>query len=221
MRLLLVEDDPTLGPSLRQELNEAGFAVDIAEDGIQGEYLGSTQPYALVVLDLGLPGCSGLEVLERWRTANNRVPVLILSARDAWHERVDGFRAGADDYLGKPFHSSELVARVLAIVKRSYGKAPSVISGAGLQLDEDAQAVRVAGDHVERLSSIEFRLLRTFMLNPGKILSKSDLLDHVYGVDSDPDSNVVEVYVARLRIKIGKDRIRTQRNQGYVFGGEP
>lgn len=221
MRLLLIEDDPMLGPSLRQALVAAGFVVDLAEDGTRGEYLGSTEPYALAVLDLGLPGLPGLRVLERWRAAGNNIPVLILSARDTWHERVDGFKAGADDYLGKPFHAEELVARVLAIVKRSNGKAPAVITGEGLQLDEESQAVHCADGRVVRLSATEFRILRTFMLNPGRILSKSDLLDHIYGLDSDPESNIVEVYIARLRGKVGKEMILTRRNQGYVFGGMP
>ena len=221
MRLLLVEDDPTLGPSLRAELAAAGFAVDLAEDGETGEFLGSTEAYALVVLDLGLPGLPGLEVLARWRAAGNQVPVLILTARDAWHERVDGFNVGADDYLGKPFNARELIARVMAILKRSYGKAPGAIVEGGVLLDEDRQTVCVDGKPPEKLSSTEFRILRTLMLHPGKVFSKPDILEHVYGADNDPDSNIVEVYIARLRSKIGKDRIRTRRNQGYIFWGAP
>jgi two-component system, OmpR family, response regulator len=221
MRLLLVEDDPTLGPSLRQELGAAGFIVDLADDGRVAEYLGATETYALVVLDLGLPGLSGLEILGRWRAAGNRVPVLILTARNTWHERVDGFKAGADDYLGKPFHAIELVARVLAIIKRSVGQAPGVLVESGLTLDEERQMVRVVGEQEQQLSATEFRILRTFMLHPDKILSKADLMEQIYGAERDPDSNVVEVYIARLRGKIGKHRIRTRRNQGYVFGAAP
>ena len=221
MRLLLVEDDPELGPSLKHELEQQGFAVDLAEDGRTGEYLGATEPYDIVVLDLGLPEMPGLEVLRRWREARITVPVLILTARDSWSERIIGFKAGADDYLGKPFHAEELVARVLAIIKRSHGLPPSGIEVAGLSLDEDKQTVTVDGDRLVSLSSTEFRILRALMLHPGKVLSKSHLMEHIYGVEFDTESNVIEVYIGKLRSKLGGRRISTRKGQGYVLESAP
>jgi len=180
--------------------------------------MGATASYDLVVLDLGLPGMSGLEVLARWRAAGNDVPVLILTARDAWHERVDGFKAGADDYLGKPFHTEELVLRLRALAKRRHGHAPSVMRSQGLTLDEEHQAVTGADGKQISLTAIEYRLLQSFMLHPGKTLSKTQLAETVYESDMDPDSNVIEVYINRLRKKIGEGLITTRRGQGYVFG---
>jgi DNA-binding response OmpR family regulator len=221
MRLLLVEDDPELGPSLKHELEQQGFAVDLAEDGRTGEFLGATEPYDIVVLDLGLPELPGLEVLRRWREARITVPVLILTARDSWSERIIGFKAGADDYLGKPFHAEELVARVLAIIKRTHGLPPSDIEVAGLSLDEDKQTVTVDGDRTVSLSSTEFRILRALMLHPGKVLSKSHLMEHIYGVEFDSESNVIEVYIGKLRAKLGGRRISTRKGQGYVLESTP
>lgn len=218
MRLLLVEDDPVLGDSLRLALTHAGFAVDVETEGQGAEFRGATEPYDLVVLDLGLPGMNGMEILKSWRSAGRTMPVLVLSARDAWHERIDGFKAGADDYLGKPFHMQELIARLLALAKRSHGHAPSPLQGAGLSLDEERQTVTIDGVRTESLTAIEFRLLRTLMLHPGKVLSKAHLMEHVYGSEGDPDSNVLEVYINRLRRKLGKDLITTRRHQGYIFG---
>ncbi len=219
MRVLLIEDEPDLRESLRQALAGAGFAVDVAADGRTGEYLGAIENYDLAVLDLGLPQISGLEVLRQWREAGIDLPVLILTARDAWHERVDGFKAGADDYLGKPFHVEELVARLLALAKRRHGHAPTPLEMHSLRLDEDRQCVVIEGVRTEFLTCAEFRLLRCFMLSPGKVLSKTQLAEHLYPSESDPDSNVIEVYVNRLRRKLGKDLIETRRGQGYVFGG--
>jgi two-component system OmpR family response regulator len=217
MRLLLIEDDLNLVQSLRRDLEQAGFAVDHSRDGVEGEFLGSEQSYDAAVLDLGLPGKPGLEVLKAWRASGNAIPVIVLTARDAWHERVDGLKAGADDYLGKPFHVEELLARIGAVIRRRAGQAGSQIEAPGLRLDEDHQALRlVDGSNVE-LTGTEFRLMRYFMLNPGKVLSKSRLTEHVYDQDFDRDSNLIEVYVRRLREKIGKERILTQRGQGYVF----
>lgn len=215
-----MEDDASLAESLRRDLAEAGFAVDLAQDGATGEFLGATEHYELAVLDLGLPSLSGLEVLRRWRKAGNRLPVLVLTARDAWHERVDGFKAGADDYLGKPFHVEELVARVMSLLKRSHGHAPGVIEGQGLSLDEENQSVRFENSGSENLTGIEFRLLRCFMLHPGKVLTKTQLAESAYGHDVEHDSNVIEVYVNRLRRKLGEGVISTRRGQGYVFGPE-
>ena len=218
MRLLLVEDDPDLSNSLTVDLERAGFAVDAAMDGEQGEFLGMTENYNIIILDLGLPKLSGLEVLRLWRQANNSVPVIILTARDAWHEKVDGFKMGADDYLGKPFHIQELLARIQALLKRLHGQVKLQLSACGVELDEERQTMVVDGQRYLELTAGEFRMLRCFMLNPGKILSKSQLNDHLYDLKSDPDSNVIEVYINRLRNKLGKDLITTRRGQGYVFG---
>jgi DNA-binding response OmpR family regulator len=174
-----------------------------------------------VILDLGLPGLSGLEVLRRWRAAGNDAPVIVLTARDAWHERVAGFKAGADDYLGKPFHVEELLARIGALQRRRGGQAgPAVVAG-NLRLDEDRQEVLLPDGATVPLTGTEFRLLRCFMLNPGRVLSKTRLTEHVYDQDFDRDSNLIEVYVRRLREKVGRDRILTRKGQGYVFQGGP
>jgi len=218
IRVLVVEDDKSLSERLRHDLTRAGFVVDHASDGKQAEFLGATENFDLVVLDLGLPGMSGLEVLKHWRAINNDVPVLILTARDAWHERIDGFKAGADDYLGKPFHVEELVLRLTALAKRRHGHAPGIVRHQGLTLDEEHQSVSNATGQRTMLTSVEFKLLRFFMLHPGKVLSKSQLGECVYETEVDRDSNVIEVYINRLRKKIGEHLIATRRGQGYVFG---
>lgn len=218
MRILLIEDDPHLSQSLRNDLAAAGFAVDLATDGEHGEFLGSCEAYDIAVLDLGLPKMPGLAVLKHWRAAQNPLPVIILTARDAWHEKVDGFKAGADDYLGKPFHVEELLVRIQAVLKRRHGLAQPMLEMFGVTLDEESQTVSVVGQGSMPLTAFEFRLLRCFMLHPGKLLTKAHLSEHVYGSDADPDSNVIEVYVNRLRRKLGKDLIATRRGQGYVFG---
>lgn len=219
MRLLLVEDDRPLADELQSVLEASGYAVDRAEDGENALYLGQSEDYNLVVLDLGLPGLEGIQVLETWRRDGRTMPVLILTARDTWREKVIGLKAGADDYLAKPFHAEELLARLSALLRRSHGRATPKIATAGLTLDEDRQYVmRADGARVE-LTGTEFRLLRYFMLNPGKLLSKTRLTEHVYDQDFDLDSNVIEVYVRRLREKLGKDSIETRRGQGYVFHG--
>ncbi len=217
MRLLLLEDDLELVAVLSKELKEAGFVVDCASDGVEGEFLGNEAPYDAIVLDLGLPGKPGLEVLISWRADGNCTPVLVLSARDAWHERVDGLKAGADDYLGKPFHLEELIARINALVRRNSGQVIRYLEAPGLRLDEDHQRVLLEDGGAIDLTGTEFRLLRYFMLNRGKILSKIRLTEHVYDQDFDRDSNVIEVYVRRLRERIGPERIVTQRGQGYMF----
>ena len=217
MRLLLIEDDPDLSRSLKVDLEHAGYAVDIAMDGEQGEFLGMTESYDIIILDLGLPKLSGLEVLRLWRQNNNSVPVIVLTARDAWHEKVDGFKAGADDYLGKPFHIQELLARIQALLKRLHGQNKLGLSINGVELNEERQTLLIDGQQLE-LTAVEFRLLRYLMLNPGKVLSKSQLSEHIYDYDSERDSNVIEVYINRLRGKLGKNLITTRRGQGYVFG---
>ena len=220
MRLLVVEDDAALCASLEQALEHAGYAVDTADNGADAEHLGDSEPYDAVVLDLGLPRRPGLEVLKHWRARGKTMPVIILTARDTWQEKVDGFKAGADDYLAKPFHFEELVARVNAIIRRRHGEPKGGIQAADLALDEERQTVTYGGKTLE-LTGTEFRLLRYFMLHPGKILSKTELTQHVYDFDSDRDSNVIEVYIRRLREKLDPDVIQTRRGQGYVFGAKP
>ncbi|MES9857700.1 MAG: response regulator transcription factor [Sedimenticola sp.] len=217
MRLLLVEDDVEQAAALEQALRRAGFAVDLADNGIDAEYLGEVTPYDAVVLDLGLPQRPGLEVLDNWRKKGLMMPVLVLTARDAWHQRVDGFKAGADDYLGKPFHVEELLVRLQALIRRSSGLTTAELQCGGLRLNEELQQVILPSDKVVDLTATEFRLLRYFMLHPGHILSKSRLTEHVYDQDFDRDSNLIEVYVRRLRERIGQERIETRRGQGYLF----
>lgn len=218
MRLLLVEDDAILGPQIRASLQRAGYAVDLSVDGLDAEGLGDIEPYDLIILDLGLPSRPGLSVLTNWRSRGNRVPVLVLTARGSWQEKVEGFKAGADDYIGKPFQIEELLARIGAVLKRSQGAAVGPLVVEGIALEETTQTVTDAhGKHFE-LTGTEYRLLRYFMLHPGQVLSKTRLAEHVYDYDGDKDSNVIEVYVNRLRQKVGNDLIQTRRGQGYIFG---
>ncbi len=217
MRLLLVEDDKELSQTLHKELEHRGFAVDIAGNGVDAEFMGDEEAYDIVILDLGLPQRSGLEVLTNWRARDNKLPVIILTARDSWHERIDGFKAGADDYLGKPFHVEELVMRIQALLRRTHDKTGQSLSCDGLQLDEEYQQLTIDMQPPLQLTGTEFRLLRYFMLNPGKVLSKTRLIEHVYDQDFDKDSNLIEVYIRRLRDKLGKQRIVTRRGQGYIF----
>jgi two-component system, OmpR family, response regulator len=219
MRLLLVEDDSLLSDSLKQDLEREGFAVDQASQGVEAEFMGDEMDYDLIVLDLGLPQRSGLEVLGNWRTKGVQTPVLILTARDAWHERVAGFKSGADDYLGKPFHVEELVLRIRALIRRSHDMLGSRLKAGGLELDEERQQVILPSQQRIELTGTEFRLLRCFLLNQGKIISKTRLTEHVYEQDFDRDSNLIEVYIRRLRDKLGKQAIETRRGQGYVFVG--
>lgn len=217
MRLLLVEDDANLVKALKKSLVKAGYAVDVAQDGVEAEFLGQEGIYTLAVLDLGLPQRNGLTVLKNWRAKGNTIPVIILTARDAWHEKVDGFKAGADDYLAKPFHIEELLARINALILRVNHQPGGILKVGDWQLDETRQQVSVANNALIELTGIEFKLLRYFMLHPGKILSKSTLTDQVYDLDSDKDSNVIEVYVNHLRKKLGKHHFETRRGQGYIF----
>jgi DNA-binding response OmpR family regulator len=220
LRLLLVEDDRLLAESLQQQLARQGYAVDWADNGVDGELMGDLEPYDIAVLDLGLPQRSGLEVLKNWRQKDNRMPVIVLTARDAWHERVEGFKAGADDYLGKPFHVEELSVRIQALIRRSHDIPGGYLKNGGLILDEDRQQVILPVGKILDLTGTEFRLLRYFMLHPGKLLSKTRLTEHVYEQDFDLDSNLIEVYVRRLRDKLGKERILTRRGQGYIWVAE-
>ena len=227
MRLLLVEDDRQLSAELTDSLQACGFAVDRVFDGNEALFMGENEPYDIIVLDLGLPEKPGLEVLRNWREKQIDTPVLILTARDTWNEKVEGFRAGADDYLSKPFHFEELQVRLEALIRRAKGGvASAVIQAGGLKLDEATQSVeRRIGDMTERLelTGVEFRLLRYLMLQPGRIFSKSHLLEHVYDYDDEKESNVIEVFISHLRKKLGKACIRTHHGQGYSFApdGEP
>jgi DNA-binding response OmpR family regulator len=217
VRLLLVEDDSNLGPALKRALEQAGFAVDLSSDGPDAEALGEIEPYDAVVLDLGLPGRDGMSVLRHWRAHGRRMPVLILTARGTWQEKVEGFQAGADDYLAKPFHTEELLARLQAIVRRVHGRAEPVLRLDGICLDESRQVVHTEDGTEHALTGIEFRLLRYLMTHPGQVLSKARLAEHIYDFDDERDSNVIEVYIKRLRQKIGAEFIVTRRGQGYVF----
>ncbi len=221
MRLLLAEDDPDLRARLQPALERAGFAVDVADNGPDAEFLGAEVAYAAVVLDLGLPHRDGLQVLRRWREQGHALPVLILTARDAWFEKVEGFKAGADDYLGKPFHMEELVARLQALVRRGGGQEGELLRRAGLVLDETHYTVAVDGDRAQPLSRMEYRLLRLFMEHPGRVLSKARITEAIYDDNTERDSNVVEAHVRRLRRKIGEDRITTLRGRGYRLEEAP
>lgn len=219
MRLLLVEDDVVLGAQTQQALKAAGYACDWLQDGNEAIIQGTLEPYDLAILDLGLPGKSGLEVLATWRTQPVSLPVIVLTARSSWQEKVEAFNRGADDYVTKPFHLPELLARISAVHKRSVAVVNHALVMADLRLDEQTQTVW-QGDTAHVLTGTEFRLLRYLMLHPGRIFSKTELTDHVYAYDADKDSNVIEVYINRLRQKVGADRIQTKRGQGYLLVAE-
>lgn len=218
MRILLVEDDQPLALKIKAALNKAGYAVELSHDGIEAEFMGNEETFDVIVLDLGLPGRSGLEVLQHWRQGGNETPVLILTARDFWNERVDGLKAGADDYLGKPFHIEELQARLEAVIRRHHGYSENTLIYAGLTLNTDSQKLSAKGNDPVQLRGIEYRLMRLLLLNPQRILSKSEITDHIYEEDFQRDSNVVEVYVNKLRQRFGKALIETHRGQGYKLG---
>lgn len=218
MRLLLVEDHVPLADELIAGLSRQGYAVDWLADGRDALYQGQTEPYDLIILDLGLPGIPGIEVLKQWRAKGLATPVLILTARSSWAERIEGLKAGADDYLTKPFHPEELQLRVQALLRRSHGQPNQpLLESAGLQLDESRQCVTRDGADIQ-LTAAEFRLLRYFMLHPQQILSKSHLAEHLYDGETERDSNVLEVHVNHLRRKLGREVIETRRGQGYIFG---
>jgi len=214
MRLLVVEDDPDLNRQLVESLTDAGYAVDSATDGEDGRYLGETEPYDAAVLDLGLPGLDGVSVLKAWRAGGRSLPVLILTARDQWSQKVAGFDAGADDYVTKPFHTEELLARLRALLRRAAGHSSPLIEIGDLSVDTRSARAYVNGDPI-KLTSHEFRLLRYLAHHPGDVISRTELVEHIYDQDFDRDSNTIEVFVGRLRKKIGSDRIETVRGLGY------
>jgi two-component system OmpR family response regulator len=214
MKLLLVEDDPTLARTLHAALTEAGYTVDAADNGRDAQHLGEVEAYAAVLLDLGLPQIDGLSVLRRWRSAGRTMPVLILTARDQWHEKVAGIDAGADDYLAKPFHIEELLARLRALIRRASGLASPALHCGPVTLDTRSGRVSLDGQPVT-LTSHEYKLLAYLMHHAGQVVSRTELTEHLYAQDQDRDSNTIEVFVGRLRKKLPAGLIETVRGLGY------
>lgn len=217
MRVLVVEDKPALARQVAEALRAAGFAVDVAADGEEGHFLGDTEPYDAAILDLGLPKIDGATVLRRWRAGGRAMPVLILTARDSWSDKVAGLDAGGDDYLTKPFHMEELLARVRALVRRAAGRAEPILRAGAVELDTRTGRVHVAGRPVETTAQ-ESKVLSYLMHHRGRAVSRTELAEHIYGHDSERDSNTIEVFVGRLRRKLGEDAIRTHRGRGYGIG---
>ncbi|HYB11750.1 MAG TPA: response regulator transcription factor [Alphaproteobacteria bacterium] len=214
MRILAVEDDPELARQIAEALKGAGYAVDLAHDGEQAHYLGEAEAYDAVVLDLGLPVVDGITVLERWRRAGRNMPVLILTARDRWSEKVAGFDAGADDYVTKPFQMEEVLARLRALIRRAAGHASAELECGPLRLD--TRSSRVTRDGVPvKLTAQEYRLLAYLLHHRGRVVSRTELTEHLYDQDFDRDSNTIEVFIGRLRKKIGAELIQTVRGLGY------
>ena len=220
MRILVVEDELQLAEQLGRALSEAGYAVDAAADGVQGEFLGRTEGYDAVILDLGLPKMDGLTVLRQWRDAGLSMPVLILTARGSWHEKVQGIDGGADDYVAKPFQIEEVLARLRALIRRSSGQVTPELRCGLVVLDPRGARVTVDGLPV-KLTSHEFRVLSYLMHHRGRIVSQSELTEHIYSQGFDRDSNTVEVFIARLRRKLGGSIIETVRGMGYRIEAEP
>ena len=214
MRILLVEDEPALAAQLTEGIRSAGYVVDVAGNGLDGHFMGNTEPYDAVVLDIGLPQMDGITVLRKWRAAGRSMPVLILTARDTWHEKVAGIDAGADDYLAKPFHMEELLARLRALIRRAGGHASTELVCGPLTLDTRSSRVSVDGAALT-LTSHEYRVLAYLMHHQGEIVSRGDLTEHIYAQDFDRDSNTVEVFIARLRKKLPPGLIETVRGLGY------
>lgn len=216
MRVLVVEDDADISRQLVTVLTDAGYAVDAAADGEEGHYLGETEPYDAILLDLGLPAIDGVTVLERWRRAGIKTPVLILTARNRWSDKVAGFDAGADDYVAKPFYVEEVLARLRALVRRAAGHATSELECGPLRLDTRAARVSVDGTPV-KLTALEYRLLAYLMMHKGRVVSRTELVEHLYDQDFDRDSNTIEVFVGRVRKKLGVNLIQTVRGLGYCL----
>lgn len=215
MRLLLVEDEKDLNRQIFTALSEAGYVVDRAYDGENGHFLGDTEPYDAVILDIGLPKMDGITVLEKWRRDGKTFPVLILTARDRWSDKVQGFDAGADDYVPKPFHMEELLARIRALLRRATGHATNELVCGQLTLDTKSSKVVVNGNSI-KLTSHEYRLLSYLMHHQGRVVSRTELVEHMYDQDFDRDSNTIEVFVGRLRKKLDIDIIQTVRGLGYL-----
>jgi two-component system OmpR family response regulator len=214
LRVLVVEDEPRLNRQLKSTLEGAGYAVDVASDGEEGHYLGSNESYDAILLDLGLPEIDGLTVLDRWRKEGKTTPVLVLTARDSWSDKVSGLDAGADDYLAKPFQSEELIARLRALIRRASGNASSELTAGPVRLDTRSGRVTRDGEPV-KLTAQEFKLLSYLMHHKGKVVSRTELIEHIYDQDFDRDSNTIEVFITRIRKKLGADIITTMRGLGY------
>jgi two-component system, OmpR family, response regulator len=216
MRLLIVEDEPALAKQLHDMLESYGYSVDIAPDGEEGHFLGSTENYDAVILDLGLPKLDGVGVLEKWRREGKTTPVLVLTARDSWSDKVSGLDAGADDYLTKPFKMEELLARLRALIRRASGHASAELTCGAVTLDTRTSRVSVNGNPI-RLTAQEYKLLGYLMHHKGKVVSRTELTEHIYDQDFDRDSNTIEVFITRIRKKLDTDLIRTVRGLGYVL----
>ncbi|MGB7404803.1 MAG: response regulator transcription factor [Pacificimonas sp.] len=216
MRILIVEDEPTLGQQLKETLEGTGYAVDLAQDGEDGHFLGETESYDAAILDLGLPEMDGLTILDRWRKADITMPVLVLTARDSWSDKVAGLDSGADDYLGKPFKMEELIARLRALIRRSAGLASSELEAGDVRLDTRSGRVTKGGSPV-RLTAQEYKLLSYLMHHKGKVVSRTELIEHIYDQDFDRDSNTIEVFITRIRKKLGAELIETIRGLGYTL----
>jgi two-component system, OmpR family, response regulator len=219
MRVLVVEDEMELAKQVAVALEQAGYTIDIAYDGEEGEFLGSTEPYDAVVLDLGLPKVDGLTVLSRWRDAGLTMPVLILTARETWSEKVSGFDKGADDYVTKPFNMEELLARLRALIRRSAGHASSIIDCGPVQLDTRSGKVAVDGMPVT-LTANELKVISYLMHHQDRVVSRTELTEHIYDQDFDRDSNTIEVFIGRLRKKLGSSVIKTHRGRGYSLSSQ-
>ncbi|WP_039881786.1 MULTISPECIES: response regulator transcription factor [Marinobacter] len=217
MRLLLVEDDRLLSQGLTRQLEKSGFSVDAAYTAKEAIVLGEQEDYRISILDLGLPDGNGLDVLKKWRANRVSFPVLILTARDDWHDKVNGLKAGADDYLAKPFQTEELIARLNAIVRRSEGRVHSLVKAGRFELDENRQSLKLEGGTEHPLTGTEFRLLRCLMSRPGQVFSKEQLMEQLYNLNDNPSENVIEAYIRRLRKLVGPKTISTRRGQGYLF----
>ena len=214
MRVLIVEDEPNLGQQLKSTLEGAGYAIDLATDGEEGHFMGSTENYDAIILDLGLPEIDGLTVLDRWRKEGRTAPVLVLTARDSWSDKVAGLDAGADDYVAKPFQSEELIARLRALIRRAAGNASAEMTAGAVRLDTRSGKVTLAGEPV-KLTAQEYKLLSYLLHHKGKVVSRTELIEHIYDQDFDRDSNTIEVFVTRIRKKLGQDVITTIRGLGY------
>ena len=219
MRILVIEDNADLARQIKAELEQKMYVVDVAYDGEEGLYLGDTEPYDAVILDLGIPKLDGLMLLEQWREKGNQVPVVVLTSRKTWREKVLGLRAGADDYLGKPFEYEELEARLEAVIRRSAGRASSTLRYGGLELDPACARVTMDSNRLD-LTALEYRTLEYLMQHQGEVVSKTALTEHIYHQDFNLDSNVIEVLINRLRKKLSSDLIRTRRGLGYQLGGK-
>jgi two-component system OmpR family response regulator len=214
MRILLAEDNKDLARTLKLALQDAGYVVDHADDGEEAHFLGETEPYDCIILDLGLPVMDGVTILEKWRKEGKKTPVLILTARGGWSDKVTGFDAGADDYLTKPFHTEDLLARLRALVRRAAGHVQPLLLCGGVRLDPRAARASVNGEPL-RLTSLEYRLLHYMIMHQDRVISRTELVEHLYDQDFDRDSNTIEVFMGRLRKKIGSDRVETVRGLGY------